>query len=58
MRQPAAIPMRSARSTTSRFSTGSAPGSPRQTGHTWLFAVSPNRVEQPQNALLEVRSCA
>ncbi len=29
--------------------TGSEPGSPRQTGQTWLFGGAPNAVGQPQN---------
>src|SRR5947208_32934 len=32
-----------AKSTAARFSTGSAPGRPRQTGHTCLFGAAPNR---------------
>ena len=31
------------------FTTGSEPGSPRQTGQTWVFGSAPNAVEQPQN---------
>ena len=40
------------------FSTGSAPGRPRQTGQVFEFGGSPKRVEQPQNALVSVSSCA
>ena len=39
-----------------RFVTGSDPGSPRQTGHTWLLGSAPNVVEQPQNILVAVPS--
>ena len=38
------------------FSTGKAPGMPRQTGHTFVFGAEPNCVEHPQNALVAVRS--
>ena len=31
------------------FTTGSDPGSPRQTGQVWVFGSAPNTVEQPQN---------
>src|SRR5689334_1028137 len=37
-----------AMATASRFSTGSAPGIPRQTGQVCAFAGAPNFVEQPQ----------
>jgi hypothetical protein len=37
--------------------TGSAPGSPRQTGHTWVFGGAPSyAVEQAQNIFDAVRS--
>ena len=36
-----------AASTTWRFRTGRAPGSPRQTGQVLRFGSAPNRVEQP-----------
>jgi hypothetical protein len=38
------------------LSTGSAPGSPRQTGQTWVFGSAPNAVGQPQNILVAVLS--
>ena len=35
--------------------TGSAPGSPRQTGQTWVFGGAPSKsAEQEQNILLAV----
>ena len=37
-----------AKSTAERFSTGSAPGKPRHTGHTCVFGGAPNAVLQPQ----------
>jgi len=40
--------------TASIFKTGSAPGSPKQTGQTFLFASSPNDVGQEQNILVFV----
>ena len=39
-----------------RFTTGSEPGRPRQTGQTWLFGSAPNVVRQPQNILVLVPS--
>ena len=39
-----------------RFRTGSAPGSPRQTGQTLVLGSSPNRLRQPQNSFVAVRS--
>jgi hypothetical protein len=39
-----------------RFSTGKAPGSPRQTGQTFEFGGSPKRVEQEQKIFEAVRS--
>src|SRR5438067_1371869 len=45
-----------ANSTARLFSTGKAPGSPRQTGQTLVFGAAPNLVEQPQNALVCVSS--
>ena len=48
--------MRIADSTAVRFTTGSEPGRPRQTGQTWVFGSAPNSVGQPQNILLFVDS--
>ena len=45
-------------STARRFSTGNAPGSPRQTGHTLAFGAAPKRVAHPQKIFVSVRSCA
>src|SRR5712671_1792375 len=56
--QPNALPARMAIVTTPRLSAGSAPGSPRHTGHTCVLGGAPNAVEQPQKILLFVRSCA
>ena len=39
-----------------RFTTGSEPGRPRQTGQTWLFGSAPKTVVQPQNILVLVPS--
>src|SRR5690349_4450887 len=47
---------RIARATACSLSAGSAPGRPRQTGHTLLFGGAPNSVEQQQNALVRVES--
>ena len=55
---PSATAVRTACSTARWFSTGSAPGSPRQTGQTWLFGGEPNAVLQPQKILVSVRSWA
>src|SRR5208283_2883090 len=52
-----AIAARAANSTALRFSTGKAPGSPRQTGHTFVFGGSPKRVEQEQKIFDAVSSC-
>ena len=41
-----------ANSTARLLSTGSAPGSPRQTGHTFVLGGAPNCVEQPQKILV------
>ncbi len=38
------------------FTTGSEPGSPRQTGQVWVLGSAPNSVEQPQNILETVFS--
>src|SRR5579864_8789346 len=56
MRQPSAIAARTAKSTALRFSTGRAPGRPRQTGQTLVFGGSPKRVEHEQKILLTVKS--
>jgi hypothetical protein len=57
-RQPSASAARAAKSTACRLSTGSAPGSPRHTGHTLVFGGSPNLVLQPQKIFVAVSSCA
>ena len=46
-----ARPMRMADSTAVSLTTGSAPGSPRQTGQTFEFGSAPKFVPQPQNIL-------
>ena len=51
-----ARPIRIVYSIATRFTTGSEPGRPRQTGHTWLFGSAPNVVVQPQNILVLVPS--
>ena len=51
-----ARPIRIVYSIAIRFTTGSEPGRPRQTGHTWLFGSAPNAVRQPQNILVVVPS--
>ena len=56
MRHCSAIAASVANSTTFRFSTGSAPGIPRQTGHTFEFGGAPNRVEHEQKILVAVSS--
>ena len=48
--------MRIADSTAFSLTTGSAPGSPRQTGHTCVLGSAPNSVAQPQNILVAVLS--
>src|SRR3954454_13196573 len=58
MRQPSASAARAARSTAERFSTGSAPGKPRHTGHTFVFGGAPKAVLQPQKIFERVNSCA
>ena len=45
-----------ASSTASRFSTGSAPGMPRQTGQTFVFGGAPKLVGQPQKIFVAVAS--
>src|ERR1700752_93338 len=56
MSQCSASPIRIADSTAASFSTGSEPGSPRHTGHTWVLGSAPNVVAQPQNILVAVDS--
>ena len=58
MVQPSASPALTANSTARRLRTGNAPGSPKQTGQTFVFGGAPNRVLQPQKILLAVSSCA
>ena len=48
MRQFKAIAASVANSTAFRFSTGKAPGIPRQTGQTFVLGAAPKRVEQEQ----------
>src|ERR1035437_1890573 len=57
MRHSKAIAARTANSTAFRFSTGKAPGSPRHTGHTFVFGGSPKRVEHEQKIFDAVSSC-
>src|SRR2546423_935690 len=54
--QLSAIAASVANSTARLFSTGRAPGNPRQTGHTFVFGGAPNVVEHPQKALVAVSS--
>ena len=56
--QPVASPARIANSTTRRFSTGSTPGMPRQTGQTLVLGGAPNAAEQPQKIFERVSSWA
>lgn len=56
MQQFNAIAARTANSTAFAFKTGSAPGSPRHTGHTFVFGGSPNRVKHPQKIFVAVSS--
>jgi hypothetical protein len=56
MRQFSAMAASVANSTAFLFNTGSAPGSPRQTGQTLVFGGSPKRVEQEQKILVAVSS--
>src|SRR4051812_876074 len=58
MRQPSASAARAARSTAERFNTGSAPGKPRHTGHTFVFGGAPKAVLQPQKIFERVSSWA
>src|SRR5208282_3141967 len=57
MRHSKAIAASTANSTAFLFNTGNAPGSPRQTGHTFVFGGSPKRVEQEQKIFEAVSSC-
>src|ERR1700675_815910 len=57
IRHSKAIAARAANSTAFRFSTGKAPGSPRHTGHTFVFGGSPKRVEHEQKIFEAVSSC-
>src|ERR1700674_949593 len=57
MRQFRAMAASVANSTAFLFNTGSAPGSPRQTGQTLVFGGDPKRVEHEQKILDAVRSC-
>src|SRR6202043_759718 len=56
IRHSKAIAARAANSTAFRFSTGKAPGSPRHTGHTFVFGGLPKRVEQEQKIFDSVSS--
>src|SRR5512142_1928393 len=56
MRQLSAMDASVANSTALRFITGSAPGIPRHTGHTFVFGGLPNCVEQPQKIFVFVSS--
>src|SRR5579872_1519451 len=56
MRQLSASPALMASSTARRLSTGSAPGSPRQTGQTFVFGDAPKLVGQPQKIFVAVAS--
>ena len=51
-----ARPIRIVYSIAIRFTTGSEPGRPRQTGQTWLLGSAPKAVAQPQNILVLVPS--
>src|SRR6266567_4058228 len=56
MEQLVARPALMAYSTTFSFSTGRAPGKPKQTGQVCELGWEPKRVEQPQNILVLVVS--
>src|SRR5580698_10697242 len=56
IRQLSAIAASTAKSTALRFSTGKAPGRPRQTGQTFVFGGAPKCVEHEQKILDTVRS--
>jgi hypothetical protein len=51
-----AKPIRIVYSIAVRFTTGSEPGRPRQTGQVWLLGSAPKVVVQPQNILVLVPS--
>ncbi len=53
-----ARPAMMAMDTASRFSTGSAPGWPEQTGQVLLLGSLPKEVGHGQKSLVEVFSCA
>src|SRR5947207_9267797 len=57
MRQFSAMAASTAYSTAFLFSTGNAPGRPRQTGQTLVLGGAPNCVEQPQKIFVCVSSC-
>src|SRR5450631_1967108 len=57
MRHSKAIAARAANSTAFLLRTGKAPGSPRHTGHTFVFGGSPKRVEHEQKIFDAVSSC-
>src|SRR5271154_5349340 len=52
-----AVAASTANSTARLLSTGSAPGSPRQTGQMLVFGGAPNFAEQLQKAFVRVSSC-
>src|SRR5207249_6288240 len=54
--QPSTSPSWRAASIAARFATGSAPGSPKHTGHTFEFGDAPNSAGHSQNILLRVAS--
>ena len=54
---PTASPRRTAASTTARFSTGSAPGRPRQTGSVCVFGSAPNAADDQEKIFDFVASC-
>jgi hypothetical protein len=54
--QLSASPIRIADSIALALTTGSEPGSPRQTGQVWVLGAAPKTVEQPQNILDAVLS--
>ena len=56
IRQPMAAAASTAFSTASRFSTGKAPGNPRQTGQVCVLGSPPYSFLQPQKFLVAVSS--
>src|SRR5271154_1667107 len=52
-----AVAASTANSTARLLSTGSAPGSPRHIGQTFVLGAAPNFAEQPQKALVRVSNC-